>query len=71
MRRTMLIMRRLVLLAFAATGLLVVVSELANAASCEPRGCCPWGALESVVPAPAQPDPQYCQPQHCEPLLRH
>jgi hypothetical protein len=70
MRRTMVIVRRLVLLAFAAAGLQLVATEPANAI-CEPRGCCPWGAVQSVAPAPGEPDLQYCDIQHCEPLLRH
>jgi len=70
MRRTMVIVRRLVLLAFAAAGLLVVATEPANAAICEPQGCCPWG-VQPVAPTTEEPAPQYCEPQHCEPVLRH
>ena len=78
MRRTMVMVRRLALLAFATSGLLVVATEPAHAV-CDGKGCCPWGAVQSVAPATVQsvapatgePDPQYCQPQHCEPVLRH
>jgi len=70
MRRTMVIVRRLVLLASATAGLLVVATEPAHAV-CEPQGCCPWGAVQSVAPAPGERAPQYCSPQHCEPVLRH
>ena len=69
MRRTMVKVRRLVLLAFAAAGLLAV-AEPAHAAICEPQGCCPWG-IQSVAPATGVQAPQYCDPQHCEPVLRH
>jgi hypothetical protein len=82
MRRTMKMVRRLVLLAFAATGLLVVTAGPAQAI-CAP-GCCPssavkgdssgWSipdATQSVVPVPGRPTPQWCDMQHCEPLLRH
>jgi hypothetical protein len=66
----MVMVRRLVLLAFAAAGLLVVTTEPAQAV-CEPQGCCPWGAAQPAVPAPGVPVPQYCDIQHCEPVLRH
>ena len=83
MRSTMKMVRRLMLLAAAATGLLVVTSQPAQAMICEPR-CC-WSnsvhgmssapslpdATESVVPAPGRPAPQGCEIQHCEPVLRH
>jgi hypothetical protein len=82
MRRMMVMVRRLVLLAFAAAGLLVVTTEPAHAL-CAPN-CCPWNkvegvssawsvpdATESVVPVPGGPAPQLCTFQHCEPVLRH
>jgi len=82
MRRMMVMARRLALLAFAATGLLVVTTEPAHAI-CTPN-CCPWNAVhrvssapsipdanEFVVPAAGRPTPQYCDIQHCEPMLRH
>jgi hypothetical protein len=70
----MVIVRRLVLLAFAAAGLLVVATEPAHAVICEPK-CCPWD-VQAVAAAPGElppgkPAPQYCTPQHCEPVLRH
>ena len=76
MRRTMVMVRRLVLLAFAACGLLVVATEPAHA-------LCPWAAVQSAAPAlgeqlgavpgrlDGEPAPQYCSIQHCEPVLRH
>ena len=82
MRRMMVTVRRLALLAFAATGLLVVTTEPAHAI-CTPN-CCPWNAVHRASSAPSIPDakesvvrvsggpaPQYCDIQHCEPVLRH
>jgi hypothetical protein len=74
MRKTMVMVRRLVLLAFATGGLLVVATEPAHAL-CTPN-CCPWNAVQAAASAPGElppgkAAPQYCSLQHCEPVLRH
>ncbi len=63
MRRTMVMVRRLVLLAFATSGLLVVATGPAHAK-------CPPAPAQAVAPAAEEPAPQLCQMQHCEPVLR-
>ena len=77
MRRTMLMVRRLVVLAFAAAGLLGVASGPAHAGStptvCTPN-CCPWQTVQAGAvrsPVTEAPEPQYCDIQHCEPVLGH
>ena len=74
MRRTMVMARRLVLLAFAASGLLAVATEPAYAMICEPK-CCPWPQVQAAAaqtgPVPGLPVAQYCDLQHCEPVMRH